>query len=158
MRTEQTCWVSSNQPRISRKGCHCRYTILGLKWKHDSLIRYQSSFFFLCFNITGGKISSFILGFPVIVSVLKYKFKGKKTNHLPAKTRHKVSHQCKCSRNEPALQHIGNKSLLRPLCLQYYPLTFGSVYVSAKLPTYPFPKPTLTLSSYLGQNVGLGEG
>ena len=34
----------------------------------------------------------------------------------------------------------------------------GSFYVSMKLPTYPSPKPTLTLSSYLGQNVGLGEG
>ena len=31
-------------------------------------------------------------------------------------------------------------------------------YVSGKLPTYPSPKPTLTLSSYLTQNVGLGEG
>ena len=29
----------------------------------------------------------------------------------------------------------------------------GSFYVSVKLPTYPSPKPTLTLSSYLGQNV-----
>ena len=29
-----------------------------------------------------------------------------------------------------------------------------SFYVSMKLPTYPSPKPTLTLSSYLGQNVG----
>ena len=29
--------------------------------------------------------------------------------------------------------------------------------VSGKLPTYPYPKP-LTLSSYLTQNVGLGEG
>ena len=27
-----------------------------------------------------------------------------------------------------------------------------------KLPTYPSPKPTLTLTSDLGQNVGLGEG
>ena len=27
-----------------------------------------------------------------------------------------------------------------------------------KLPTYPSPKPTLTLTSHLGQNVGLGEG
>ena len=35
---------------------------------------------------------------------------------------------------------------------------FGSLYVSGKLPTYPSPKPTLTLSSYLGQNVGLAEG
>ena len=34
----------------------------------------------------------------------------------------------------------------------------GSFYVSVKLPTYPSPKPTLTLISYLGQNVGLGEG
>ena len=34
----------------------------------------------------------------------------------------------------------------------------GSFYVSLKLPTYPSPKPTLTLSSYLGRNVGLGEG
>ena len=30
--------------------------------------------------------------------------------------------------------------------------------VSGKLPTYPFPKLTSTLSSHLGQNVGLGEG
>ena len=30
--------------------------------------------------------------------------------------------------------------------------------VSGKLPTYPFPKSTLTLTSHLGQNVGLGEG
>ena len=36
----------------------------------------------------------------------------------------------------------------------------GSFYVSVKLPTYLSPKPTLkiTLSSYLRQNVGLGEG
>ena len=35
----------------------------------------------------------------------------------------------------------------------------GSLYVSAKLPTYPPPpKPTLTLTSHLGKNVGLGEG
>ena len=31
--------------------------------------------------------------------------------------------------------------------------------VSGKLPTYPSPKPTLALTSHLGQNVGLiGEG
>ena len=35
---------------------------------------------------------------------------------------------------------------------------FGSLYVSGKLPTYPSPKPTLTLTSHLGQNIGLGEG
>ena len=34
----------------------------------------------------------------------------------------------------------------------------GSFYVSGKLLTYPSPKPTLTLSSYLEQKVGLGEG
>jgi len=34
----------------------------------------------------------------------------------------------------------------------------GSLYLSGKLPTYPSPKPTLTLTSHLGQNVGLGEG
>ena len=34
----------------------------------------------------------------------------------------------------------------------------GSLYVSGKLPTYPSPKPTLTLTSHFGQNVGLGEG
>ena len=34
----------------------------------------------------------------------------------------------------------------------------GSFYVSVKLRTYPSTKPTLTLSSYLMQNVGLGEG
>ena len=31
-------------------------------------------------------------------------------------------------------------------------------YVSGKLPTNPSPKPTLTLTTHLGQNVGLGEG
>ena len=29
---------------------------------------------------------------------------------------------------------------------------------SGNLPTYSSPKPTLTLTSHLGQNVGLGEG
>ena len=35
---------------------------------------------------------------------------------------------------------------------------FGSLHVSGKLPTCPSPKPTLTLSSHLGQDVGLGRG
>ena len=35
---------------------------------------------------------------------------------------------------------------------------FGSFNLSGKLPTYPSPKPTLILTSHLGQNVGLGEG
>ena len=30
--------------------------------------------------------------------------------------------------------------------------------VSGKLPTYPSLKPTLTLTSHLGENVGLEEG
>ena len=34
---------------------------------------------------------------------------------------------------------------------------FESLYIVEKLPTYPSPKPTLTLTSQLGQNVGLGE-
>ena len=32
------------------------------------------------------------------------------------------------------------------------------MYVSGKLPTYPSPKSTLTLTSHLGQNFGLGAG
>ena len=39
-----------------------------------------------------------------------------------------------------------------------YGSSFGSLHVSRKLPTYPSPKPTITLTSHLGQNVGLGEG
>ena len=34
----------------------------------------------------------------------------------------------------------------------------GSLYVSGKLPTYSSPNPTLTITSHLGQNVGLEEG
>ena len=34
----------------------------------------------------------------------------------------------------------------------------GSIYVFGKLPTYPSPKSTLTLTSHLGKNVGLGKG
>ena len=33
-----------------------------------------------------------------------------------------------------------------------------SLYISWKLPTYPSPKLILTLTIYLGQNVGLGKG
>ena len=33
-----------------------------------------------------------------------------------------------------------------------------SIYVSWKVLPYPSHKPTLTLTSHLGQNVGLGEG
>ena len=34
----------------------------------------------------------------------------------------------------------------------------GSFYFYEKLPTYPSPKLTLTRTSHLGQNIGLGEG
>ena len=34
----------------------------------------------------------------------------------------------------------------------------GSLYVSLKLSTYPSPKPTSTLISHVGENVGLEEG
>ena len=33
---------------------------------------------------------------------------------------------------------------------------YGSLYISGKLSTYPASKPTLTLTSHSGQNVGLG--
>ena len=44
---------------------------------------------------------------------------------------------------------------------KYFPWTLLGVKgldVSGKLPTYPSPKPTLTLTSHLGQNVGLKGG
>ena len=34
---------------------------------------------------------------------------------------------------------------------------YGSLYISGKLPTDPSPKPTLTLTSHLAQNVSLGK-
>ena len=52
---------------------------------------------------------------------------------------------------------IGNKRKTKPKVLPCCTIP-RSVYVSGKLPTYPSPKPTLTLTSHLGQNVGLGEG
>ena len=52
---------------------------------------------------------------------------------------------------------IGNKRKTKPKVLPCCTI-LRSVYVSGKLPTYPSPKPTLTLTSHLGQNVGLGEG
>ena len=38
------------------------------------------------------------------------------------------------------------------------PVMSASLYTFGKLPTYPSPKLTLTPTSHLGQNVGLGEG
>ena len=46
-------------------------------------------------------------------------------------------------------------TLLAQQCAQR---DIGSLYVSGKLPTYPSPKPKLTLTSHLVQNVGLEEG
>ena len=43
-----------------------------------------------------------------------------------------------------------------PCMERHFPVR--SLYVSGKLPTYPSPKLTLTHTSHLGQNVGLGEG
>ena len=38
------------------------------------------------------------------------------------------------------------------------PKEMGSLNISGKLPTYPSPTPTLTLTSHLGQIVGLIRG
>ena len=35
---------------------------------------------------------------------------------------------------------------------------FGSLYISGKLPSYPSPRPTFTLTFHLEKNVGLREG
>ena len=43
-------------------------------------------------------------------------------------------------------------------CTEKVSAIMGSFYVSVKLATYPSPKPTLTLSSYLGEDIGQGEG
>ena len=37
-------------------------------------------------------------------------------------------------------------------------LIFLKAVFLGRLPTYPSPKPTLTLTSHIGQNVGVGEG
>ena len=43
-------------------------------------------------------------------------------------------------------------------CFLMLPAYTASLYVSGKLPTYPSPKLTLTLTAHLGQNICLGEG
>ena len=55
------------------------------------------------------------------------------------------------ARIPPSYQVCGLISLVLPLGILDH-------YVSGKLPTYPSPKPILTLTSQLEQNVGLGEG
>ena len=47
---------------------------------------------------------------------------------------------------------------LSPVLNSPEPSLSGSLYVYWKLPTYPSRKPTLTLTSHLGHNVGFGEG
>ena len=42
--------------------------------------------------------------------------------------------------------------------MSYFPNEKESLYVSGKLPTYPYHKPTLTLTSHLGQNLASGRG
>ena len=46
----------------------------------------------------------------------------------------------------------------RVTCSHQFSNKSGSIYVFGKLPTYPSPKPTLSFTSHLRQNVGLGEG
>ena len=49
--------------------------------------------------------------------------------------------------------------IIRPMMrMEKKPKLLGSLYISGKLPTYPSPKPTLTITSHLGQNVGFREG
>ena len=43
-------------------------------------------------------------------------------------------------------------------CLSCTAVTYLGLYVPGKLSTYPSPEPTLTLTSDLEQNIGLGEG
>ena len=38
------------------------------------------------------------------------------------------------------------------------PMFTGSLSIPWKLPTYPSPKPTLTLTFYVGKNINLGRG
>ena len=69
---------------------------------------------------------------------------------------------CLCFKIMPLVEFYPNRVSL----LVVWPCNFwscwldilGSLCVSGKLLIYPSPKPTLTLTSDLGQNVGLGEG
>ena len=56
--------------------------------------------------------------------------------------------------------NYGSLLVLRSLATVKMKSSWGQfkVYVSGILPTYPSPKPVLTLTSHLGQNLGLGEG
>ena len=75
--------------------------------------------------------------------------------HLPL---HSSFHGCSLS---PTFAQYLDRNVLLAFALYSRRLLrslFGSLFVSGKLPTYPSPKPTSTLTSHLGQNVGLGEG
>ena len=57
------------------------------------------------------------------------------------------------------IRHLTSKTMYNQPSLKFYLVRIiGSLSLSGKLPTYPSPKPPLTLFSDLGQNVGLGEG
>ena len=56
---------------------------------------------------------------------------------------------------EASSLELCSKPVLNPVSVTW---ENGSLNVSGKLPTYSSPKPTLTITSHLGQNVGLGEG
>ena len=53
---------------------------------------------------------------------------------------------------------LENRVLLGPQALKDPRYEGINIYVSGKLPTYLSPKPTITLTYQLGQNVALGEG
>ena len=53
---------------------------------------------------------------------------------------------------------VSIKSLKKPWKGLFLHRDHGSIYVSRKLPTYPSPKPTLTLTLHSGQNADLGKG
>ena len=65
---------------------------------------------------------------------------------------HLKRHQAKTRENELII------SWSKQLHIRKGENAFLALYVSGKLPTYPSPKPTLTLTSHLRQNVGLREG
>ena len=54
----------------------------------------------------------------------------------------------------------GGHSFIWPIrvCAAEQGIVLDQFRFLGKLPTYPSPKPTLSLTSHLGQNVGLGEG
>ena len=70
--------------------------------------------------------------------------------NLPMKT-----HSETMSTDKIDLENLPMKTQKHLPCQQ---VSFGSLYISGKLPTYPSPNPKLTLTSHLGQTAGLGIG